>query len=305
MSGRSIGGEAGAGAPSPPPRAEAVAEPRRPGPIYRAALIIYRAWWALIVHEGFELSGYAAFTALLSIFPSLIFLTTLAGFFGDAASAERMVDTALRLAPREVVEVLAPVVRDVVSRQSPNLMTFSILFALYSASNGIEALRTLLNRSYGVVETRPIWILRPQSVLIVIVGAIVTLLMSVMLVLGPVILGFLRHFGLLVSSSPLLWAAGRYGASALIVTAAVAALHMMLPNRRIALLSILPGAVVTAVLWLSGAALFSLYVENIAHYSVIYGSLGGIILTLFFFYLTAVVFVFGAELNEALMAPPA
>ncbi len=304
MSGRSIGGEATSGQPARAKPIPGATAERRPLLIYRIGLIIYRAAWNLVVHEGFELSGYAAFTALLSIFPALIFLTTLAGFFGDAESADRVIEQALKLAPREVVDVLAPVVRDVVSRQSPNLMTFSILFALYSASNGIEALRTLLNRSYGVVETRPIWRLRPQSVCIVVVGAVLTLVMSVLLVLGPMILNLLRHFGIMISSGSLLWALG-YGAAALIVTAAVGVLHLILPNRKLAPLAILPGAILTAVLWLSGAALFSLYVEDIAQYSVIYGSLGGIILTLFFFYLTAIVFVFGAELNQSLMAPSA
>jgi membrane protein len=304
MSGRSIGAEAAGGSAARTNRASGAAG-RWSVLIAMIGRIIYRSTRNLVVHEGFELSGYAAFTALLSIFPALIFLITLAGFFGDAESAERVIEQALKLAPREVVDVLAPVVRDVASKQSPNLMTFSILFALYSASNGIEALRTLLNRSYGVVETRPIWLLRPQSVCIVVVGAILTLVMSVLLVLGPLMLNFLRYFGVMISSSSLLWALGRYGASALIVTATVGVLHLILPNRKLAPLAVLPGAIVTALLWLSGAALFSLYVENIAQYSVIYGSLGGIILTLFFFYLTAIVFVFGAELNESLMAPPA
>jgi membrane protein len=270
--------------------------------IVELAVVCFRAGRALAAHEGFELSGYAAFTAILAIFPFMVFLATLAGAFGEAHNADVVVEEAMKFIPPEVVSVLAPVARDVVSRQSPNLMTLSIIFALWSASSGVEALRTLLNRSYGLVETRPIWKLRPQSLLIVIVGAVLALSLSVTLVLGSVLLAFVRHLGIVGTVSTSLWTLARYGGAGLIVTATVGVLHMTLPNRPQSLGQIIPGALLTAVLWLLGAALFSLYVENFASYSVVYGSLGGIILTLLFFYLAAVVFTFGAEVNAALHA---
>ena len=124
------------------------------------------------------MSGYAAFTALLSLFPFLVFLTALAGFFGDEDVASRVLAGALEFAPQEVVDVLRPVIFEVLTQRHGGLLTVGIVFALWSASSGVEALRTILNRSYGAAETRPIWVLRPQSVVIVIFGAAAALLIA-------------------------------------------------------------------------------------------------------------------------------
>jgi membrane protein len=74
-------------------------------------------------------------------------------------------------------------------------------------------------------------------------------------------------------------------------------LHRWLPNTRQSFARILPGVAVTTVLWLLGAGLFAWYVGHLTDYSVYYGSLGGVAITLMFFYSSAVIFIFGAEFN--------
>jgi membrane protein len=68
----------------------------------------------------------------------------------------------------------------------------------------------------------------------------------------------------------------------------------------ILLLGILPGAAVAVVLWTVAASLFSWYLANLGRFTVTYGSLGGIVLSLFFFYGSAAIFIFGAEINAAI-----
>jgi membrane protein len=254
----------------------------------------------LVKHEGFELSGYIAFTALLALFPFLIFLTALAGFLGDAASADRVISTLFELAPPEVAQVLAPILRDVLTQQHGGLLTLSIVFALWTASSGVEALRTLLNRCYEVSETRAFWQTRPVSIVIVVGGAGLALVLSLALVLGPVIWKVATDFMPLSDAWFLPWIAIRYGIAAVLVSGCLVGLHRILPNCHQPMRRVWPGAAMTALLWLASAALFSLYVDNFASYSVTYGSLGGVIMTLMFFYFSAVIFGFGAELNAAL-----
>ena len=265
--------------------------------------VIWRASYALVMHEGLELSGYAAFTAILSLFPFVGFLAALAGFLGNEDIANRFLASAFAFAPHEVVSVIAPVIHDMLTNRNPNLLTFSIVFALWSASSGIEALRTLLNRSYGVRETRPIWFLRPQSLLIVVVGSLLAMSVSIAIVLGPVIVHWVAWFGLSQSIDDVFWAVLRYGVAAVVVTVSLMVLHLALPNCHLGLSEIWPGSIVTTLLWLVGAGLFSLYVENLGRFNVTYGSLGGIILTLLFFYVSAIIFAFGAEINAALGSP--
>jgi len=254
----------------------------------------------LLRHEGFELSGYIAFTAILALFPFLIFLTALAGFVGDAESADRIIQTLFELSPTDIAQVLAPIVRDVLTQQHGGLMTVSILFALWTASSGVEALRTLLNRCYNVRETRAFWRTRPESVAIVIAGAGLSLVLSVVLVLGPVIWKVVIDYLPIDGAWFLPWVVLRYGLAAVLVAVCLIGLHRILPNCKQPMRRVWPGAATTALLWLSTAALFSVYVDNFASYSVTYGSLGGVIMTLMFFYISAIIFAFGAELNASL-----
>jgi membrane protein len=55
------------------------------------------------------------------------------------------------------------------------------------------------------------------------------------------------------------------------------------------------------VLWIVVASFFTVYLDNFGNYDVTYGSLGGAILTMFFFYVTAIIFLAGAELNAVLI----
>ena len=246
------------------------------------------------------MSGYAAFTALLSLFPFLVFLTALAGFFGDEDVASRVLAGALEFAPQEVVDVLRPVIFEVLTQRHGGLLTVGIVFALWSASSGVEALRTILNRSYGAAETRPIWVLRPQSVVIVIFGAAAALLIASSIIFGPLLFELLHW---VLGDQPMnypVWFLMRYGIAGSIVTLGIIALHLMLPNCRLSVADVAVGSAMTTLLWLIGAGLYSVYVENFAQFNVTYGSLGGIILTLLFFYLTAIIFAYGAEVNAQL-----
>jgi membrane protein len=276
-------------------------QPRREGILRRSARVAWLAALQLVRHEGLELAGYAAFTALLSLFPSLLFLTALAGFFGDEAAAQQVVHYAFNVAPREVVLVLQPAIVQVLTQRHPDLLTLSILFALWSASSGVEALRTLLNRSYGLTETRPIWWLRAQSIVIVIFAALGLMALSALLLLAPLarLLQWveLRSINAAGFRYAFVWL---HAFVWLLLVLLVMPVHLLLPNARIRLREVWPGSLVTATLWSMGAALFSIYVENFSNYSVMYGSLGGIILTLLFFDLSALIFAFGGELNAIL-----
>jgi len=288
---------------------DSAGEPRAPRQLVggwdslrRIAFVGWHAGERLIAHEGFELSGYAAFTALLSLFPFLLFLTALAGFFGDAEVARTVLTEAFGFAPREVVDVLRPVIFEVLTQRHGSLLTLGIVFALWSASSGLEAMRTILNRSYGLTETRAIWLLRPQSIVIVMILTVFTIIGSVATVFAPLLLRFFEWFFVAQQLSNAAWVLLRYGLAAAVVTAMLIALHLTLPNRHLPLRAVWPGAVITALLWFAEAGLFSIYVENFANFSITYGSLGGIILTLLFFYVTAILFAYGAEVNAALLA---
>lgn len=260
--------------------------------------IPYRAAWRLVMKdEGLELSGYIAFTAFFSLFPFVIFLAAVAGFLGDRETADEFIEAMFEFMPTDVAETLAPAVREVMGARQGGLLTVGILTTLWFASNGIEALRTGLNRAYGVSEERAIWRLRLQSIAFVIAGGVVIFFLSLAVILGPLIwrvLGPTLHDLL---GTQLVFISLRYLVAALLLWGALMLLHRWLPNTKQAYLRVLPGVCATTLLWLAGASLFSWYVGNLADYSAFYGSLGGVAITLFFFYVSAIIFIFGGELN--------
>jgi membrane protein len=263
------------------------------------ATIVWRATVHFIDDGGTVLAGSIAFTSLFALFPFLIFLTTLAGEFGQEEAARRFVDLALEGLPPEVVSAIRPAIDQVVNVRRTGLMTISILVAVWTASSGIEALRIALNFAYGIEDPRPFWWLRLQSIFFTVIMSVSILVLMIVVVAGPFIWNFLEDLLKLPPSWGWLYTGARYLLAVLLLYAMVALLYQWLPNRRLRGHEILPGAAVTVVAWLITASLFSLYLQNLGSFSVTYGSLGGIVVTLMFFYLSAAIFIFGAEVNGA------
>jgi membrane protein len=260
--------------------------------------IPYRAAWRLVmVDDGLVLAGYIAFTAFLSLFPFLIFLAALAGFLGDRETADSFIRAMFEFMPDDVAETLAPAVGEVIGARQGGLLTFGILATLWFASNGFEALRTGLNRAYGVTEQRSMWWLRLQSIAFVISGGLIILFLSLVVVLGPLVWRVLGPTVHQMLETQLVFGTARYVFAGVMLFVALLLLHRWLPNTRQSFARILPGVAVTTVLWLLGASLFAWYVGHLTDYSVYYGSLGGVAITLMFFYSSAVIFIFGAEFN--------
>jgi membrane protein len=185
----------------------------------------------------------------------------------------------------------------VISARRGGLLTFGILGTLWFSSNGVEALRAGLNRAYKATEQRPLWWLRLQSIGFVIAGGLVVFFVTVAVVVGPLLW---QAFGPAIAQlveSRLVFVAARYLIAILLLFVGLMLLHRWLPNTRQAFIRVLPGVIATVVLWLVGASLFAWYLGNIADYAAVYGSLGGVAITLVFFYYMAVIFLFGAETN--------
>jgi membrane protein len=154
-----------------------------------------------------------------------------------------------------------------------------------------------LNRAYEVEDWKPIWWRRLQSMVVVIVGALILFVASLAVILGPAIWRIVEFFEAPGGEAELVWTVGRYALATAVLAAGLLALHHWLPNKDWPTRALLPGVLLTLGLWLLGATLFSFYLGTVADYSVTYGSLGGVVITLFFFYLTAILFILGAEYN--------
>lgn len=253
------------------------------------------AFRRLVAHDGIEIAGFIAYTGLVSLFPFAIFLFALAGFVGDAHTAEAVMNAAFEQLPREVAGTIAPIITDIFKQPQPGLMTLGIVGTLWVTSSGIEALRIGCSRSWEIKETRPFWKRRLTSVFFVTIGAISALAANLIVVVGPLVLGHIQQLVTVPELFVVIATLLRIGVAACLLAGTLALLYRYLPKRPIAWRRVFPGAWLASFLWITLASLFSFYLSNSGDYSVTYGSLGGIVITLLFLHFSAIIFLFGVE----------
>lgn len=248
-------------------------------------------------NDGSAMAGYIAFTGLLSIFPFLIFATMLIGTLIGEERSDELTHALFEIAPSHVAMTLEPVVDEVISGASERILTISALFAIWVASNAVESFRTAFDRAYQVIDPRNFFVTRAIAIGFVFLGAIVAALLGFSILLAPLIIRILSDFGINVPGIAS-WLAYLFGL--LVFTGFVHLMHRALPGRSMRGTLLWPGVVVTTLVWLVAAWGFSVYLGYTPTYSITYGALAGVIITLMFFYITGAVIIFGAELNAAL-----
>lgn len=264
---------------------------------------IYRAAYdTVMVHDGIEHAGYLAFLGLLAMFPFLVFLVSVIGVLGQGVSGASFISSLLQTLPSDITAALRPRIIEIISGPPQGLLTVSILGAIWTASSGVEGIRTVLNRAYRVTTPPAYWLRRLLSIAQLMVFTSILIIGMLTVVALPLILQHIENF---VGMQPF-EADEKFGNILFYFTIfslfiAVSYIYYMLPNIKQRLVSVIPGAALVVVLWIGAAYLFTKYLSNFNQVNLIYGSLGGIIAALVFFYICNIIFIFGAELNHQIV----
>jgi membrane protein len=255
-----------------------------------------------LADDGWAIASHIALSTLMAMFPFLIVVTALAGFFfGSQQLADEAAHILLDAWPKEVAGPIAQDITGVLTGSSGNALTFGVLFAIYFASSGVESLRVGLNRAYDMTEARPWWLLRIESIGYVLVGAVALLAFAFLVVLAPLIWAKLLIY--VPTLAPLSGAItfARYAVAAIVLVMALTILHGWLPAGRRSFGEIAPGIGATLLLWMIGGAAFGRYLTNYAFaYVSMYAGLASAMIALVFLYVCASIFIFGGELNSVI-----
>ncbi|ACG74349.1 ribonuclease BN [Anaeromyxobacter sp. K] len=238
-----------------------------------------------------DLAATVTYYGVLALFPFLLFLVALASVVITPAQAQQLVHQLAQVAPGEVTKIVGDRIQQLGAQQNVTLLGFGALGALWAASGATLALMRSLNTAYDVGESRPFWKVRAIALLMTVVAGVLALV------------GALAA----VATEPLANAiGGRAGAAILWLRLPVAALVMMflwallyyvLPDVEQRFKFITPGSVFGVVLWVLASWGFGKYVANFGHYDKTYGSIAGVIVLLFWMWLSALVLLVGAEIN--------
>lgn len=264
--------------------------------------IAVEAFRHFLADDGWAIASYIALTTLMAMFPFLIVVTALAGlFFGSQELADEAAHILLDAWPQQVAGPIALDISGVLVGKHGDVLTFGALFAIYFASNGVESLRVGLNRAYDAIEQRRWWMLRIESVLYVLVGAVAILAFAFLVVLAPTIWWKLVEYMPTLEPLTHYFTFARYAVAAAVLIMALLILHLWLPAGRRSLAQVAPGVVATLVLWLMAGAAFGRYLAEYAFaYVSTYAGLASAMVALVFLYLCAAIFIFGGELNAVI-----
>ncbi|HEY0223534.1 MAG TPA: YihY/virulence factor BrkB family protein [Pseudolabrys sp.] len=264
--------------------------------------IAVEAFWHFIADDGWAIASHIALSTLMAMFPFLIVVTALAGFFfGSKELADEAARLLLQAWPQEVAAPIALDINGVLTDTRSGVLTFGALFALYFASSGVESLRVGLNRAYDMAEPRSWWLLRLESIGYVLVGAVAILVFSFLVVLAPLIWGKLVNYVPTLEPLGDLVTFSRYAVAVFVLVVALTILHSWLPAGRRSIVEIAPGIVATLLLWLISGAAFGRYLAEYAFaYVSMYAGLASAMVALVFLYVCASIFIYGGELNSVI-----
>ena len=244
-----------------------------------------------------------AYHFLFALFPFAIFLAALTGLIGRLIGETQLFETIeeyLRNAlPATTADAVLGPLNQVITQQSGRALSLGVLLALFSASNGVATVMRGCNRAYGIEETRNFILQRLVAIALTVVLTLLLIAGFILLIFGGDIGGWLaRQFGL-GGAFQVVWNLLRYPLVLVGISLVLAILYWKGPNIDQQFEWITPGSVIATLAWFLATVGFGLYVQFFAAESFrnTYGAIAGLILFLFYLYLTSLVIMVGAEFN--------
>lgn len=249
-----------------------------------------------------DMTTYASalsYQVFFSLFPFIIFLVALLGFLNLSSFFEWLREQAQLLLPAEAMDQVNQVI-DGLQEPQGGLLSLGVIIAIWSASAAVRATMNALNVAYDISESRPAWKLYPLSILYTIGLAAMMILAAVLLVVGPQAIQWLAQWIGMEQIFVTLWAWLRWPAALFLLTLVVATVYYVAPDAKQEFRFITPGAAFAVIVWILASVGFNYYVSNFGDYNATYGSIGTIIVLLLYFFISAAVMLFGAEINATI-----
>lgn len=257
-------------------------------------------WTKVNADDVLNRAAILSFYFLLALFPLLLFLTALLGYFADSGTELRHnLLTYLRaIVPVSASDLINTTVDEIIQKSSGGKLSFGLVTSLWFASSGMGAVIEGLNVAYDVKETRAWWRRTLLAILLTIALAVLIITALALMFYGSRIAeGIANRYGFGPAFTAA-WTVLRWLFVLVFVFLAFQLIYYFAPDLHEQQLRWLtPGAAAGVILWLLVSFLFGSYLNLYNNYSVVYGSLGAVIILLLWFYLTGVTILIGGEVN--------
>lgn len=253
--------------------------------------------------DGFIHAGNLAYLALIALFPFFILLAAALSLIGGSAGGEAAIDAVFSIMPPTVSRTLAGPIREVMGARTGLFLWLGALVALWTVGSLVETIRDILRRAYGTHFSRGFFHYRIVSIGI-ITGAVVLMLLSFSM--QVLIVGVEQFVTRVLPEQYQSWGVvllSRAISGAGLFLAIYMLFYSLTPSkyRRLKQCPKWPGALFTTCWWIAVTLALPPLLATLLSYDATYGSLAGVMVALFFFYLVGLGMVIGAELNAALV----
>ncbi|GLC28935.1 YihY/virulence factor BrkB family protein [Clostridium omnivorum] len=241
-----------------------------------------------------------AYKLVLSFFPFIIFLMTIIGY--TSLNKLEILIGLSNLIPQEIYNLIKYTVIELNNAKSGSILSLSLIFTLWSASSGFNGVIKGINKAYGVKESRSYIKVRVISLLCTLGMVFVIIIMGILLVLGNVIWRALTYNFSILAKLTSLWLLLRYTIVVFTAIFIFTALYTYAPSKRLNFWEAIPGSLFSTLGLASVSIAFSFYVNNFGRYSVVYGSIGAVLILLLWLFFVSNIIILGGELNASLVS---
>jgi membrane protein len=242
------------------------------------------------------LAAQLAYYFLLALVPAIVCGLAFTSFL-PPDSMQNFIASLSGFAPPDVVQILRDQLASLSQGEHSGIFTFGLLVALWSSSAAMVSIISALNTAYDIEEARPWWKVRLTAILLTLGVAVFVVVALALVMIGP---SFIDRLASMVGLGPafaVTWNLLRWPIALVLVALCIGLVFYFAPDAEQDWEWITPGAVVATVLWLIASLGFKFYVANFANYNESYGSLGGVIVLMLWFYISALAVLSGAEIN--------
>ena len=267
----------------------------------------YRALKRLIIsviqNEFYGMAAEMGFMMVIGIFPFMLFLTAVFGWMGNKSLMDPILAFLSTFMPEQAMELIITVLSEAMIFSHGRLMAIiGFCVTLVLSTNAMAVVLKGLNRAYKVEETRNFVYTRILSLIMVFVDTMVLFLTINLIVFGKVIISFLiTHFHmskvLAIILLTLRWPVA-FAALYLMAFLSYYILPDLRGNERFKRKSAIPGTFFFTIFWLAGSWGFSIYVNNLKTYNMVYGTIGAFAVLMVWLYYTSVLILIGGEINS-------
>jgi membrane protein len=259
-----------------------------------------RVWKSMNEDNIFGRASELAYNFILSIFPMLLFLVALFGFFASKASGfqDRLFFYLSTVLPPAAYQIVVKTIHDVARNATGGKLTLGIVLALWSASGGMSSMISTLNGAYSVRDNRAYFKVKAIALVLTLgISLLVILAIALVLIGGNAVAFLASHLGL-SDVWGTAWKVIQWPAALFFISFAFALVYYFGPDlHEQHWYWITPGSLVGVLLWIAASFGFRAYLHFFNTYSKTYGSLGAVIILLLWFYVTGLAFLIGAEVN--------